>query len=114
MNAALTLILAVVAALALGGLIVALLALARAQSARSSQSAAEHTAAQLDLTARLSAVDDKLKRFEEITAAADRQRHDESIGLKEQISALLQASTGVQEEARRLSVALRGGTGVQG
>jgi DNA recombination protein RmuC len=44
----------------------------------------------------------------------EKVRAEETGGLKEQISALLQASTATQDEARKLSAALRRGAGVQG
>jgi DNA recombination protein RmuC len=47
-------------------------------------------------------------------ALVEKVRVEETGGLKEQISALLLASTATQDEARKLSAALRRGAGVQG
>jgi DNA recombination protein RmuC len=46
--------------------------------------------------------------------AVEKARAEETGGLKAQIAALMQASTATQEEARKLSAALRRGAGVQG
>ena len=113
MNGVLTLILAVVAALSLVGLAAALWALGRAQTLKSTQNLAEQTA-QADLKTQLNAVTETLSKFQAMIADGEKVRAEESGGLKAQIGALLQASAGVQEEARKLSVALKGGTGVQG
>jgi len=110
---ALVIILAVVAGAALSGLAAALWALARAQGTTSAQSVAEQTA-QADLRVQLGAVKETLAAFQSMIAEGERVRAEETGGLKQQLGALMQASASVQEEARRLSVALRGGTSVQG
>ena len=46
--------------------------------------------------------------------AVEKQRAEETGGLKEQIAQMLQAATATQDEARKLSSALRRGAGVQG
>ena len=75
---------------------------------------AQETLAQAKIEAQLKPVAETLARFEAKIALADEARARESGGLKAQIDALLQASTATQEEARRLSAALRRGAGVQG
>jgi DNA recombination protein RmuC len=70
--------------------------------------------AQAKLEAQLKPVADTLKLFQEQVAAVEKQRAEESGGLKQQIAQLLQASTATQDEARKLSAALRRGAGVQG
>ncbi len=70
--------------------------------------------AQAQLEAQLKPVADSLKAFQEHVAAAEKARAEESGGLKEQIAQLLTASVATQEEARKLSAALRRGAGVQG
>ena len=59
-------------------------------------------------------VSETLAKLEAHTAAADVARAEESGSLKAQIKQLLDASTATQEEARKLSTALRRGAGVQG
>jgi DNA recombination protein RmuC len=70
--------------------------------------------AQARLEAQLKPVADSLKLFQEHVALVEKARVEETGGLKEQISALLLASTATQDEARKLSAALRRGAGVQG
>ena len=75
---------------------------------------AQETLAQAKIEAQLKPVAETLAKFEAKIALADEARAREAGGLKAQIDALLQASTATQEEARRLSAALRRGAGVQG
>src|ERR1700761_3258777 len=70
--------------------------------------------AQARLEAQLKPVAESLQKFQEHVAAVEKVRAEETGGLKEQISALLAASTATQDEARKLSSALRRGAGVQG
>ena len=75
---------------------------------------AQETLAQAKIEAQLKPVAETLAKFEAKIAAADEARLREAGGLKAQIDALLLASTATQDEARRLSAALRRGAGVQG
>ncbi|MGA0605553.1 DNA recombination protein RmuC [Phenylobacterium sp. VNQ135] len=70
--------------------------------------------AQARLEAQLKPVAETLQKFQEQVAQVEKQRAEETGGLKQQITQLLQASTATQEEARKLSAALRRGAGVQG
>ncbi len=70
--------------------------------------------AQARLEAQLKPVAETLAKFQEQVAAVEQKRAEESGGLKAQIAQLLQASAATQEEARKLSQALRRGAGVQG
>ncbi len=70
--------------------------------------------AQAKLEAQLKPVAETLAKFEAQTAAAEKARAEEAGGLKAQIEQLLLASTATQDEARKLSAALRRGAGVQG
>ena len=70
--------------------------------------------AQARLEAQLKPVAESLQKFQEHVALVEKARVEETGGLKEQISALLLASTATQDEARKLSTALRRGAGVQG
>jgi DNA recombination protein RmuC len=70
--------------------------------------------AQARLEAQLKPVAESLQKFQEHVALVEKVRAEESGGLKEQIAALLLASTATQDEARKLSSALRRGAGVQG
>jgi DNA recombination protein RmuC len=70
--------------------------------------------AQAKLEAQLKPVADSLQKFQEQVTAVEKARAEETGGLKEQIAQLLAASTATQEEARKLSSALRRGAGVQG
>jgi len=64
--------------------------------------------------AQIKPLSSKLAEFEATVAAAEKARAEDSGGLKTQIRHLLEASSATQEEARKLSTALRRGTGVQG
>jgi len=101
--------------------------LVQAQAARSAESVAEailrkneeaqHQREQLvqaKLEAQLKPVAETLQKYQEQLVAVEKARAEETGGLKEQIASLLQASTATQEEARKLSAALRRGAGVQG
>jgi DNA recombination protein RmuC len=70
--------------------------------------------AQARLEAQLKPVAETLAKFQEQVTAVEKARAEETGGLKAQISQLLAASTATQEEARKLSAALRRGAGVQG
>ncbi|MBR7621617.1 DNA recombination protein RmuC [Phenylobacterium sp. 20VBR1] len=70
--------------------------------------------AQARLEAQLKPVAETLAKFQEQVVAVEKTRAEETGGLKAQISQLLLASTATQEEARKLSAALRRGAGVQG
>ena len=70
--------------------------------------------AQARLEAQLKPVAESLQKFQEHVALVEKARVEETGGLKEQITALLLASTATQDEARKLSSALRRGAGVQG
>ena len=73
----------------------------------------EHLA-QLRIEEQLKPVAETLAKFQEHVAAVEKIRTEETGGLKEQIASLLMASTATQDEARKLSTALRRGAGVQG
>lgn len=66
------------------------------------------------LEAQLKPVAETLGKFEKQVQELEKARAAETGGLKEQIAALMQASTATQDEARKLSAALRRGAGVQG
>jgi DNA recombination protein RmuC len=70
--------------------------------------------AQARLEAQLKPVAESLQKFQEHVALVEKARVEETGGLKEQIAAMLLASTATQDEARKLSAALRRGAGVQG
>jgi len=70
--------------------------------------------AQARLEAQLKPVAESLAKFQEQVTAAETQRAEAHGGLKEQIAQMLAASAATQEEARKLSAALRRGAGVQG
>jgi DNA recombination protein RmuC len=70
--------------------------------------------AQARMAEQLKPVAETLQKFQEHVALAEKARAEETGGLKEQIAALLIASTATQDEARKLSAALRRGAGVQG
>jgi DNA recombination protein RmuC len=101
--------------------------LARAQAAQSASVVAEalvkqteetfknrELAAQARIEAQLKPVAETLAKFQEQVVAVEKLRAEESGGLKAQIAQLMQASAQTQEEARKLSQALRRGAGVQG
>ncbi|HEX7885879.1 MAG TPA: DNA recombination protein RmuC [Phenylobacterium sp.] len=69
---------------------------------------------QARLEAQLKPVAESLQKFQEQVTAVEKQRAEEQGGLKEQIAQLMQASVATQDEARKLSAALRRGAGVQG
>ncbi len=70
--------------------------------------------AQALLEAQLKPVAESLQKFQEQVTAVEKQRAEEQGGLKEQIAQMLAASAATQDEARKLSAALRRGAGVQG
>jgi DNA recombination protein RmuC len=70
--------------------------------------------AQAKLEAQLKPVAESLAKFQEQVTAVEKARAEETGGLKAQIAQLLAASTATQDEARKLSAALRRGAGVQG
>lgn len=70
--------------------------------------------AQAKIEAQLKPVAETLKLFQEQVAAVEKVRAEEAGGLKQQIAQMLAASVATQEEARKLSAALRRGAGVQG
>jgi DNA recombination protein RmuC len=76
--------------------------------------AAHDRLAQAKLEAQLKPVAETLEKVQAHVTAAEKARAEETGGLKAQIEQLLQASTATQEEARKLSTALRRGAGVQG
>jgi DNA recombination protein RmuC len=101
--------------------------LAKAQAAQSASAVAEalvkqteetfrnrEQLAQARIEAQLKPVAETLAKFQEQVAAVEKTRAEEAGGLKAQISQLLAASAATQEEARKLSQALRRGAGVQG
>src|SRR5262249_59114539 len=66
------------------------------------------------LEAQLKPGAETLQKFQEQVTAVEKARAEEQGGLKEQIAQLLAASVAPQDEARKLSAALRRGAGVQG
>ncbi|MEH6678196.1 DNA recombination protein RmuC [Phenylobacterium sp.] len=70
--------------------------------------------AQARLEAQLKPVAETLAKFQEQVTAVEKTRAEETGGLKAQIAQLLTASVATQDEARKLSAALRRGAGVQG
>ncbi len=99
----------------------------RAQAAEQAQAAADRLAlraeeamrnqerlTQARLAEQLTPVAETLKKFEEHVQAVEKSRAEDVGGLKAQIAALMDASKATQDEARRLSAALRRGAGVQG
>ncbi|MDB5482119.1 MAG: rmuC [Caulobacteraceae bacterium] len=76
--------------------------------------AAQDRLVQAKLEAQLKPVAETLEKFQLQVTAAEKARAEETGGLKSQIDQLLLASTATQEEARKLSAALRRGAGVQG
>ena len=75
---------------------------------------AQERLAHAKLEAQLKPVAETLAKFQEQAAAAEKARAEESGGLKQQIEQLVLASAATQDEARKLSNALRRGAGVQG
>ena len=78
------------------------------------QATARAQLAQSELEKQLKPVADTLKKFEEQVQLIEKSRAEDTGGLRAQITALMQASTDTQAEARKLSQALRRGAGVQG
>lgn len=70
--------------------------------------------AQARLEAQLKPVAESLQKFQEQVTAVEKHRAEETGSLKAQIEQMLKASTATQDEARKLSTALRRGAGVQG
>lgn len=70
--------------------------------------------AQARLEAQLKPVAETLEKFQAQVTEAEKARAEQAGGLKAQIEQMLAASQATQEEARRLSGALRRGAGVQG
>src|ERR1700742_1220415 len=70
--------------------------------------------AQAQLEAQLKPVAESLQKFQEHVALVEKARAEETGSLKEQIAQMLAASVATQDEARKLSAALRRGAGVQG
>ncbi|MET0293893.1 MAG: DNA recombination protein RmuC [Phenylobacterium sp.] len=99
----------------------------RAQAAQSANAVAEALVRQTEeafksrqqlaeqrLEAQLKPVADTLAKFQEQVTAAEKARAEESGAFKTQVAQMLAASTATQDEARKLSAALRRGAGVQG
>lgn len=99
----------------------------RAQAAEQAQAAADKLALRAEeamrnqeritvdkLAAQLKPVAETLGKFETQVQAIEKARAEETGGLKAQIAALMEASKSTQDEARKLSAALRRGAGVQG
>src|ERR1700722_17136603 len=99
----------------------------KAQAAESAQAVAEalvrrageqfeaqEKLSQAKLEAQLKPVADTLAKFEAQAQATEKARAEEAGSLKAQIAQMLTASTATQDEARKLSAALRRGAGVQG
>ena len=91
-----------------------------AERARAAKAAADGMAKgaeetiQAKLGEQLKSVADTLARFETQVTTAEAARAEQGGGLKAQIEQLMLASAATQEEARKLSAALRRGAGVQG
>jgi DNA recombination protein RmuC len=75
---------------------------------------AQDKLAQAKLEAQLKPVAETLEKVQAHVTAAEKARAEEAGGLKAQIERLMIASAQTQEEARKLSTALRRGAGVQG
>jgi DNA recombination protein RmuC len=75
---------------------------------------AQERVAQARMEEKLKPVAETLAKFEAHVTAAEKARAEETGGLKHQLAALLSATVATQEEARKLSTALRRGAGVQG
>ena len=99
----------------------------RAQAAQSAGAVAEELLKRTDETfrnrelmarermeAQLKPVADTLAKFQEHVTALEKTRSEETGGLKEQLAALMMASSATRDEARRLTEALRGNTGRRG
>jgi len=101
--------------------------LVKAQTAQSAQAVADQMVTRATETfqaqdrvarermeAQLKPVADTLIKFEAHVAALEKARTEESGSLKEQLSALMIASTATRDEAKRLTEVLRGNTGRRG
>ena len=66
------------------------------------------------MEAQLKPVSDTLAKFQEHVAALEKTRSEETGGLREQLAALMAASSATRDEARKLTEALRGNTGRRG
>lgn len=75
---------------------------------------AQNQLAQARLEAQLKPVSDTLAKFQEQVQAIEKARAEETGGLKRQLTELMSASAATQQEAQKLSQALRRGAGVQG
>ena len=75
---------------------------------------AQERMTQAKLEAQLKPVAETLAKMQAQVAAAETARAEQAGGLKQQIEQLLTASVATQDEARKLSAALRRGAGVQG
>jgi len=75
---------------------------------------AQDRVAHARMEAQLKPVADTLKAFQEQVTALEKTRNEETGGLKEQLSALMLASTATRDEARRLTEALKGNSGRRG
>ncbi|WP_438852614.1 DNA recombination protein RmuC [Brevundimonas nasdae] len=101
--------------------------LLRAQAAQSAQVVADQMVSRATETfraqdqlarermaAQLKPVADTLNKFQEHVAALEKTRAEETGGLREQLAALMTASSATRDEARKLTEALRGNTGRRG
>jgi len=99
----------------------------RAQAAQSAGAVAEELLKRTDETfrnrellarermeAQRKPVADTLAKFQEHVTALEKTRSEETGGLKEQLAALMTASSATRDEARKLTEALRGNTGRRG
>jgi len=66
------------------------------------------------IEAQLKPVSEQLTKFQEHVSALEKSRTEETGGLKEQLAALMIASSATRDEARKLTEALRGNTGRRG
>ena len=101
--------------------------LVKAQAAQSAQAVADQMVSRATETfqaqdrvarermeAQLKPVAETLKAFQEHVTALEKTRVEETGGLKEQLAALMLASTATRDEARRLTEALKGNSGRRG
>ena len=75
---------------------------------------AQELVAQGRIDAQLKPVSETLSKFEAHVNALEAKRNQEQGGLKEQLASLMQATALTQDEARKLSSALKRGAGIQG
>ena len=75
---------------------------------------AQDRVAHARMEAQLKPVTEQLTKFQEHVTALEKVRNDEHGGLKEQLAALMTASSATRDEARKLTEALRGNTGRRG